>query len=212
VKDTGAGMPEEVRKRIFEPFFTTKTFSHTGLGLSVSYGIIKRFGGEIEVESRVGRGTTFAIALPEGVRGKEQAGVFPVALQGKRGRILVIDDEELVRDVLYKILSEADHRVTVAGSGEEGIRLLKENDFDVVLTDLGMPGMSGWEVCQAVKRISPELPVGMITGWGAEVDHEKMEENGLDFVISKPFDLNQILNVVAERIEGKKGQVASPLQ
>ncbi len=201
IKDTGIGMLEEVKKKVFEPFFTTKAFSNAGLGLSMSYGIINRFGGEIEVESQVGRGTTFTISLPEGVERKEQVTTFALTLEGKKGRILVIDDDEPVRNVLSRILSQASHRVTAAGNGEEGIRLFKERNFDVVLTDLGMPGMSGWEVCKAIKRISPNFPVGMITGWAAEVDQLKIKENGLDFVIPKPFDSNQILNVVAESME-----------
>jgi PAS domain S-box-containing protein len=204
IRDRGIGMPEETQKKVFEPFFTTKAFSNTGLGLSVSYGIIKRFGGEIEVESQVGQGTTFTITLPGGLTEKKQVTVLPVIKEGRKGRILVIDDEEPVRSVLFRILSQAKHQVTVAGNGEEGIRLFKENKFDVVLTDLGMPGMSGWEVCKAIKRIKPEFPVGMITGWGAEVDQAKIEENGLDFVVSKPFDINHILSVVTERMESKQ--------
>ncbi|RPJ02737.1 MAG: PAS domain S-box protein, partial [Deltaproteobacteria bacterium] len=139
IKDTGAGIPEEVKEKVFEPFFTTKPFGNAGLGLSVSYGIIKRFQGEIDFESQAGRGTTFTISLPEGTGKKEEVDAFPATREGRKGRILVIDDEAPVRDVLRTILSEANHRVTVAGNGEEGLRLFKEDHFDVVLTDLGMP-------------------------------------------------------------------------
>lgn len=204
ISDTGIGMPEEAKKKAFEPFFTTKSFSNTGLGLSVSYGIIKRIGGEIEVDSRVGQGTIFTISLPGGLKREDEVTALPVIKDGKKGRILVIDDEEPVRNVLSRILTQANHQVTVAGNGEEGIRLFKEREFDAVLTDLGMPGMSGWEVCKVIKQISPELPVGMITGWGSEVSRAKIEETGLDFVISKPFDFNQILNTVTEKIESKE--------
>ncbi|MCJ7783615.1 MAG: response regulator, partial [Desulfobacterales bacterium] len=101
--------------------------------------------------------------------------------------------------------AKVNHQVTLAANGEKGIQLFKEEKFDMVLTDLGMPGMSGWEVCRMVKKISPDTPVGMITGWGAEMSQSKMDEYGLDFLISKPFDLNQILNVVAETMESKGG-------
>jgi PAS domain S-box-containing protein len=202
ISDTGIGIAEEVRKKIFEPFFTTKPFTNTGLGLSMSYGIVKRFGGEIEVESKVGRGTTFTIILPiGGVEEKEEVIPPPPIKEGRKARILVIDDEEFVRSVLFRILAQVNHQVTLAEDGEKGIELFKKGKFDMVLTDLGMPGMSGWEVCRRVKKISPYTLVGMITGWGMEMSRSKMEEYGLDFFISKPFDFNQILNAVAEAME-----------
>ena len=209
ISDSGMGIAEDVRKKIFEPFFTTKPFTNTGLGLSMSYGIIKRFGGEIEVESKVGHGTTFTIILPIGGEGKEEAILPSTIKKGKKARILVIDDEEFVRSVLSRTLAQVHHQVTIAENGEKGLQLFKEEKFDMVLTDLGMPGMSGWEVCRAIKKISPHTPVGMITGWGAEMSRSKMEEHGLDFFISKPFDFNQILNVVAENIESKKERFLS---
>ena len=205
ISDTGIGIAEEAKKKIFEPFFTTKPFTNTGLGLSMSYGIIKRFGGEIEVVSELEYGATFTIILPIGEEEKEEAVSPQTVKQGRQARILVIDDEEVVRSVLSRTLAKVNHQVTLAANGEKGIQLFKEEKFDMVLTDLGMPGMSGWEVCRMVKKISPDTPVGMITGWGAEMNQSKMDEYGLDFLISKPFDLNQVLNVVAETMESKGG-------
>jgi len=170
----------------------------------MSYGIVKRFGGEIEVESRVSHGTTFTIILPVGGEGREEV-IPPAAIQGgKKAHILVIDDEEFVRSVLSRTLAQASHQVTLAEDGEKGVRLFEEGKFDVVLTDLGMPGMSGWEVCRLIKAINPRTPVGMITGWGAEISRRKMEEYDLDFYISKPFDLHQILNAVTQALESKE--------
>jgi CheY-like chemotaxis protein len=205
ISDTGIGIAEEEKKKIFEPFFTTKPFTNTGLGLSMSYGIIKRFGGEIEVVSECGYGATFTIILPVGEEEKEEVVSRQTVKQGRKARILVIDDEEVVRSVLSRTLAKVNHQVTLAVNGEKGVQLFKEEKFDMVLTDLGMPGMSGWEVCRMIKKINPETPVGMITGWGAEMSQSKMDEYGLDFLISKPFDLNQILNVVAETMESKEG-------
>jgi PAS domain S-box-containing protein len=207
ISDTGIGMAEEVRKKIFEPFFTTKPFSNTGLGLSMSYGIIKRFEGEIHVESNIGSGTTFTIILPIGSEVKEEAiAPFPSLMikKGREARILVIDDEGSVSSVLARILSQGNHQVTVAENGKEGIQLFKEKEFDIVLTDLGMPGMSGWEVCKAIKKMSPRTPVGMVTGWGMKLSQKEREENKVDFLISKPFDFTQILKVVAETMESKE--------
>ncbi len=202
--DSGIGMDEETRQKIFEPFFTTKPFSNTGLGLSVSYGIISRFGGEIEVESQVGKGTTFTITLPRAQEGTDQEGATdscrPVRT-GKPLRILVIDDEETVRNVLTRMLTQCHHQVTVARNGEEGIQLFQQKPFDLVLTDLGMPGVSGWEVCEKIKGMTPTIPVGMITGWGLELDEKKKRMVGLDFVITKPFDFQQILRIVSEQAE-----------
>jgi nitrogen-specific signal transduction histidine kinase/ActR/RegA family two-component response regulator len=205
ISDTGIGIAEEVKKKIFEPFFTTKPFTNTGLGLSMSYGIVKRFGGEIEVVSEQGYGTTFTIILPVRETEKKQAISPQMIKQGRQARILVIDDEEVVRSVLSRTLANVNHQVTLAADGEKGVQLFKEGTFDIVLTDLGMPGMSGWEVCRMIKKISPDTPVGMITGWGAEMSQSKMDEYGLDFLIPKPFDLNQILNVVAETMESRGG-------
>ena len=201
IADTGIGMDEENRKKIFEPFFTTKPFSNTGLGLSMSYGIIKRFNGEIKVESKIGSGTAFTIVLPVALEGKEAVAPHAMIKPVKSARILVIDDEDTVREVLEKMLSQVNHRVTVAQNGDEGLRQFQEKEFDIVLTDLGMPGMSGWEVCQKIKKMNPYTPVGMITGWGMEVSQSKMEECGLDFIIAKPFDFNQIIRVVSEKTE-----------
>jgi two-component system cell cycle sensor histidine kinase/response regulator CckA len=204
ISDSGIGIAEEAERKIFEPFFTTKPFTNTGLGLSMSYGIIKRFGGEIEVESKVGQGTTFTIILPIGGEEKEEAVSPQPTKKGREAHILVIDDDEFVRNVLSRTFAQANHQVTLAESGEKGIELFKKGKFDIVLTDLGMPGMSGWEVCRGIKEISPHTPIGMITGWGVEKNRNEVEEYGLDFFISKPFDFNQILNVISETMAFKE--------
>jgi DNA-binding response OmpR family regulator len=121
----------------------------------------------------------------------------------------VIDDEESVRSVLSRILSQVNHQVTVAKDGGEGLQLFQEKEFDIVLTDLGMPDMSGWDVCKAIKKLRARIPVGMITGWGIELDQTKKEESGLDFVIPKPFDFHQILKVVDETMESSEKRLFS---
>ncbi len=200
ISDTGLGMTEEVRQKIFEPFFTTKPFTNTGLGLSMAYGIIQRFGGQIEVESEPGKGTTFTIVLHTNAQGGKQEEPFETIHPAKRARILVIDDEPHVREVISRGLSIFNHEVMEASSGEQGLELFQEGGFDLVLTDLGMPNLSGWEVCKAIKKINPKTPVGMITGWGMALDETKKNESGVDFVISKPFDFAKILTFVAESV------------
>jgi len=206
VEDTGVGMTEEVKKKIFDPFFTTKGVKSSGLGMSVSYGIIKRHGGEILVESQPGKGTTFVLHLPIGYgeEVKEEEKRLEKPLGMRPAKILVIDDEEAVRDVLSRMLIAKGHQVEVAADGEEGIAQFKKQPFDLVFTDLGMPKLSGWEVGRALKALNPKVPIAMITGWGMELDREKMSENGIDLIISKPFNFDQVTQLIFEAMELKE--------
>lgn len=201
VTDTGCGMSEEATRRAFEPFFTTKGAQSTGLGLSVSYGIIRRHGGDIEIESREGQGTTFVIRLPvgKGAAVEEETKAPPVA--PPRATILVIDDEEDVRTVLAEILMTQGHWVRMAASGREGLALFRDKHHDLVLTDLGMPEMSGWQVARAVKALSRETPVILVTGWGEGLDAQAVREGQVDFVLSKPFQKERVLNLVVRALE-----------
>jgi signal transduction histidine kinase/ActR/RegA family two-component response regulator len=205
IADTGIGMTEDVKKRVFDPFFTTKGVTNSGLGMSVSYGIIKRHGGEILIESEPQKGTTFIIHLPTGY-GEEETVVKEVSVskESRRARILVIDDEDSVRDILSRMLKTKGHRVVVAPNGEEGIERFRAEAFDLVFTDLGMPKLSGWDVGKAIKGINPKTPIAMITGWGVELDREKLNESGIDLIISKPFNFEQVIDLVSEAMELKE--------
>ena len=204
ISDSGMGMTEEVRKKIFEPFFTTKPFTHTGLGLSMSYGIVRRLGGGIEVESRFGEGTTFTVTLPIRVEGNGDLADLSVSEKKRHeARILLIDDQALVRDDLSKILEQGKHHVVLAENGKEGIHLFHEREFDIVLTNFRMPDMSGWDVCRTIKKMNPGTSIGMITGAQTNVDRAEMEQNKIDFFISTPFDMNHVLSKVAETMESR---------
>jgi DNA-binding response OmpR family regulator len=111
-------------------------------------------------------------------------------------KILVIEDDERVRMLLRDILLYAGHRVIEASDGESGMRYLEGGQFDIVLTDLGMPLINGWEVAKWVKKRAPEVPVFLITGWGTHLDEEKIRESGVDLIIGKPFQVNEILEAV----------------
>jgi CheY-like chemotaxis protein len=173
--------------------------------MSVSYGIIKRHGGEILVESEPGNGTTFVFRLPAGLgeKGSDTKGLKPVK-EERSARILVIDDEDSVRDVLSRMLESKGHRVAVASNGEEGIKRFKSEKFDLVFTDLGMPKVSGWEVGKAIKGMNPKTPVAMITGWGMELNREKMIGSGIDLIIAKPFNFEQVTQLVSEAMDLKE--------
>jgi signal transduction histidine kinase/ActR/RegA family two-component response regulator len=203
VRDTGGGMPAEVRERVFEPFFTTKGPRSTGLGLSVAYGIVQRHGGRIEVESAEGRGTTFTIRLPSPVvllPGKPVV-AEPVLPRpgGPAARVLVIDDERSVRELLVDILQSAGHVPLAAADAASGLAMLERvGPLDVALIDLGLPGMSGWDLAARVRARRPGLPLVLITGWGDRLDPAELERSGIREVIAKPFRTEQVLRVVTD--------------
>jgi len=198
VSDTGTGMPEEVRERVFDPFFTTKPFGvGTGLGLALSYGIVDRHQGTVRVASQPGRGTTFEIelALTQSLVQIEQkaAGRTTRAL-----RILVVEDEQVLGDQLRTMLSLDGHTIRLCNSGQEALDALDE-PYDLVITDLGMPGIGGKEVASAAKARFPDVKVGLVTGWTSDtLDLDDLRERGIDFVVPKPYRIQTIREAVAK--------------
>jgi len=116
-----------------------------------------------------------------------------------RFKILVVDDDENIRDVLEDFLNFEGHKPILAKDGEEALKLFSERDFDVVITDLGMPGMSGWELSRYIKQRKPEMPVVIITGWGAQLSCEDLKKNKVEWILSKPFNLDQVQQLL-ERV------------
>jgi PAS domain S-box-containing protein len=202
VADSGVGMPEHVRKRIFDPFFTTKGEVGTGLGLSVSYSIIQRHGGEMRVESESGRGTTFTIVLPVGTADGVQAPAGPEAVVGTRsGRILLVDNERPVMTILAEMLTEAGHHVLPVASGAEAVRVFVPGGFDLVMTNLGMTGLTGWDVAERVRAGDPQVPVVFITGWGLQAeDRERCRKLGVINVLFKPVRPAELHTAVQEAL------------
>jgi len=203
IADTGIGIAPEVVGSLFEPFFTSKGAGHTGLGLSVAYGIISRHDGKIDVNSKQGKGTMFTIRLPACMEvAKAEESTEPI-INPSGARILTIDDEETIRDLLVNILVRFDHQVSSAADGMTGINIFKNGEYDIVFTDLGMPEVSGWEVAQQVKEMDPDVKVVLITGWGVELDESKLADRKVDYVIAKPFQISQIQEVVSKAMECK---------
>lgn len=204
IADTGAGMSEEVRSRVFDPFFTTKGKGGMGLGLSVSYGIIRRHEGTIEVESEVGRGTTFRMtfrkAVEDALPAKASApSLVPVPAHHAGGlRILVVDDEDYVRDLLADILEREGCEVALAPEAREALRLFESREFDAVFTDVGLPGMNGWELARAIRERDEEIALAVITGWGDTVSSEEQTEAQADWIVPKPFSVERIIALVQE--------------
>ena len=197
-------MAEDVRRRALEPFFTTKGVKSTGLGLSVNYGIIERHHGELSIASGLGQGTSVTIRLP-GARGGAAPGAaaLPAEVVAQR-QILVVDDQPEVRQALGELLESRGHRVTLADGGSEALSHLGSGlTPDVVLTDLGMPGMTGRELARAIKRQWRDLPIGLITGWGDTSGLTADPET--DFVMSKPIDLDRLLESI-DRVAASRRQ------
>jgi signal transduction histidine kinase/ActR/RegA family two-component response regulator len=211
VTDTGVGMYPEVRSRIFDPFFTTKGTAGLGLGLAVSFGIVRRHGGSIDVESQYGHGTQFCITLPVAKiaetrlikreipeEPQEQTVAISAGNTITSPRLLVVDDEDFVRDLLCEILECENCDVEMAADGTEALALFCTGQFDGIFTDVGMPGMSGWELAREIRQLNKKIPIAVITGWGEIVGSNEQREAGVDWVVAKPFTADRIAELVRE--------------
>ncbi len=196
--DSGTGMPEDVRQKIFDPFFTTKGAQGTGLGLSVSYSIIERHEGTINVTSELGSGTVFTIDLPGKIVASVEEAAPEVPVEMPPLSILVVDDESAVRETLADMLEALNHRVVLAQSGQEALQKLAGGDFDFVFTDLAMPEMDGWETARGIRKRKPDMRIVLVTGYGPGTVPPVGEETLVDGIIGKPFDFTQVSNTIRE--------------
>jgi PAS domain S-box-containing protein len=204
VSDTGTGMTDEVLRRCLEPFFSTKLERGTGLGLAMVYGIIQRHQGTLAIESEPGQGTTFILRLPvyteQGVERRSQAG----EVLSRRLQILVVDDEPPVREVITAYLAGDGHTVETASNGSEGLEKFLAGGFDVVVTDQGMPEMAGDQLAAAIRRIAPDMPVILLTGFGDLMIASGETPAGVDIIVGKPVALaalrQALAKVTAEKI------------
>jgi PAS domain S-box-containing protein len=210
VADRGVGMSEDVRRRALEPFFTTKGTRGTGLGLSMVHGIVQRHGGTLEIESHVGRGTAITLRLPSGAAPPEDAGPRQSHADARRSlRVLVVDDEPQVLRVAAAYLEAEGHTTVPAGSGGEALALLQAGGFDLVVTDRAMPGMSGVELAEAVKRRFPATPVVLLSGFGVFMAAVGERPAPVDAVVGKPLTLPKLRETL-ERVFGPGGRAAVP--
>jgi GAF domain-containing protein len=199
-RDNGHGMSEQTRKQIFAPFFTTQRPRRLGLGLSVAWGIVTRHGGTIEVESAPGWGSTFTVRLPLSQEAPSEQQSAKASAPRRGARVLVIDDEPDVRDVLRDILTAEGYVVIEARDGAEGLARCEAEPVDLVLSDILMLGMSGWDVAAACRDLFPTVPVGLITGWGDQLDPEELARHRIRFVLTKPFVVDTVLRAVASAL------------
>jgi nitrogen-specific signal transduction histidine kinase/ActR/RegA family two-component response regulator len=206
VADTGTGMPPDVRERIFEPFFSTKARDKgMGLGLAMAHGIVTQSGGRIEVDSVEGQGSTFTVFLPRDERAPTVAAppAIPVVSAGPR-RILIVDDEPGVRTVVRRMLRRAGFDVVEADSGPAALAEIRGAavPFDVLLTDLVMPGMHGRDLIAHARRLVPSLAIVCMTGYASDPDApDGGPASGLA-IVTKPFSAETLLRAVTRTFQG----------
>ena len=208
VADTGVGIGDEVRLQIFDPFFTTKREKGPSFGLSGVYAIVERHGGEITVESEVGKGTTFTIWLPPArsteLAPQQASGALSTTARTSTpgAQILVVDDSEEVREVLRELLSQQGHTVVTCEDGESALAELETRRFGLAMVDVGLPGISGLDVAKKLKGRWPDATVVVMTGYFDRVGPEGTQAKGVDFVLTKPFTLDQLRLVMRHAYSG----------
>ncbi|NLD44989.1 MAG: PAS domain S-box protein [Chloroflexi bacterium] len=208
VGDTGIGMTDAEQAQLFEPFYTTKGTAGSGLGLAMSLGIVERHGGRILVRSAPGQGSTFTVCIPSCAPDGPAAVTAAPALHERAIpvaplTVLAVDDEPAVLAVLSRLLSREGHAVISATSGAEALGLLRERPFDLVITDLGMPGVSGRRVARFAREVRADVPVVLVTGWGETISPEQLREIGASALLAKPYAYEDLLRVVQAVTAGR---------
>jgi CheY-like chemotaxis protein len=204
VRDTGCGIPPEILARVFDPFFSTKGEQGNGLGLAIAKEIVERHGGSLRVSSAPGSGATMTVSLPAAVSHAVEEEAVPeeaatVTPSGPLGQtVLVVDDEEGVLRVLATMLRTEGFRVVEAASGDEATRRMDAGErFDLVITDLYMPGTSGMEVIAKTRSARAADRVIVMSGYGDVTTDSRLAEHSIDGVLPKPFTLSDVRDVVA---------------
>ncbi len=207
VRDTGTGIPPEVLDRIFEPYFTTKRFGEgTGLGLATVHGVVKDYGGDITVESKVGFGTEFNVYLPS--VDAEMAGsrneTDPDTLRGAE-RILFVDDEDAAVDINSRMLRRYGYKVTGLTDSQEALALFEKNPegFDLVITDMTMPNLTGDAFSAKVMAIRPEIPVILCTGYSDKINEEIAHKIGIRAFVMKPVIMKKLAETIRDVLDNK---------
>ena len=202
ITDTGRGMSEDVKKNVFDPFFTTKRPEGTGLGMSTSYSKVARQGGKIEVDSEEGKGSTFTLQFPITIEIASPITTpkLKQETKGKKLSILVVDDEEEICNMLDDFLSRSGYKVKTVDSGAGAIELAKRENFNLVLCDMAMPDIFGYDVIKFLNKLKKRPKIGIITGWGGKLKPMDDEEFKVDLIVKKPFDLSELRKHINDMI------------
>lgn len=207
VSDTGTGMNKAVIERIFDPYFTTKAISKgTGLGLAVVHGIVKNYGGDIKVTSEPGKGTTFHVYFPQvltPVETRETADLSPLGKGTEK--ILFVDDEEAIVRIVKQMLERLGYHVIVRTSSVEALEAFRAapDNFDLVISDMTMPNMTGIQLLQKLKEIRPDIPVIICSGFSEQIDDEKARAMGINAYVMKPVVKNDLAKSIRNALDDK---------
>jgi CheY-like chemotaxis protein len=209
VKDTGHGIERRIQKRIFEPFFTTKPVGQgPGMGLSVVHGIVSRCGGGVEVESAPGKGACFNVYLPLAQKAdlEKRKREKEISYTKGRRRILFVDDDIQICDSQKKALEPLGYTVTVIPDSRVAEEVFAKNSkhFDLVILDLNMPHLDGFELAERIIKIRADIPVILATGYAELVDLQKVEKLGFKSLLLKPYRLDDISRLIAENLKSNK--------
>jgi PAS domain S-box-containing protein len=203
--DTGIGMDDETKSRVFQPFFSTKGFeSGRGMGMVNAYSIIKEHNGKIEVlRSEPGKGTEIQIILPASSNNEKTENDDVKAVNEKKSvKLLWVDDDPQIREVAKELLEVIGCEGEIVGSGEDALTKLNKGNYDLVITDIGMPNMNGWELADKIREnYGSKIKIAVLTGWGDLIDEKERESHGVSFVLGKPFTLAQVEKLIDEIIE-----------
>jgi len=194
VQDTGTGMSAEVQSQVFQPLFTTKGAHGTGLGLAQVMGAVEQHGAQVTIESILGQGTTFRLTFPAS-HGSVAAVIVPPATSSLA--ILVVDDEPALADLLTRMLRVDGHAAVAVHSGASALERLNTESFDLVISDMGMPGMDGWELTRQVQSHYPTMPVIIASGWGSQIAPEEARERGIEAIVAKPYRRSDLQKALA---------------
>jgi CheY-like chemotaxis protein len=193
IRDSGIGMSAEVRERAFEPFFTTKGVNGTGLGLAEVYGIVRRHRGRAEIESTLGAGTTVRLMFPPASPGAASSGVARNARPPRR--VLLVEDHVDSREFMQSLLESDGHSVEAVRTFHEGRKRLAdvERPIDVLVTDIGLPDGSGWDLVAFAREVRPSIRIGVVTGW----EPRNEQDPACDFTLRKPVGATELLGQIA---------------
>lgn len=207
ISDNGVGMSREIQKRIFQPFYSTKGFEQRrGLGMSNAFAIMRDHNGSISVaKSAPNQGTTIEVRLPYIDKSSIANEETKIEHNGS-ARVLWVDDDDLIRNFVGKLLVRLNHKADIADSGYDALELLAKNEYDLLVTDIGMPGMSGWDLLNKIQGQYPKMKVAVITGWNIDTCSDKSKDLGADYILGKPVDTNDIKNLIGEALKKKNAQ------
>ncbi len=209
ISDNGTGIPSAHLNKIFEPYFTTKEKGRgTGLGLSVAFGLVKKYHGDIKVDSQVGKGTTFDVYLPLMEKSRieipnlEDTAISPIGSE----KILLVDDEISIVKLETIMLEGLGYQVTPCVNSEDAFKMFEAApfDFDLVISDMTMPNMTGDQLSKKIMDIRPDIPIIICTGYSEKMSREQAETSGIKAYLMKPLKISDMAQAVRNVLDGTK--------